>query len=58
MATVPSAMSVIETIDVSLERNQRECGGLFDSPLDGEFVPQNSKCKNTDYAIGNTHYTT
>lgn len=39
MATVPSVMSVIETIDVSLERSQREGGGLFGSPPDGESIP-------------------
>lgn len=53
-ATVPSAMSAAETIDVSLERSQREGWGLFGSPSDGESVPQNSKCMSTDDAIGNT----
>ena len=50
-ATVPSAT---ETIDVSLERSQREGWGLFGSPSDGESVPQNSKYMNIDYTIGNT----
>ena len=58
MASVPSVVSAIETIDVSLGRSQREGGSLLGPPSDEEFVPQNSKCKDTDYTIGNTYYIT
>lgn len=57
-ATVPSVTSAIEAIDVSLERSQREEWGMLGSLSDGESVPQNSTCKNTYHAIGNTYNTT
>lgn len=57
VASVPSVMSAIEIIDVSLEKSQGDGWSLCGSPSDGEFVPWNSNCKDTDYTIGSIHYT-